>query len=64
MLFRSDLTEWRAGKLVGTVDEVREQVRTWHDLGVETLVLGVGAVPFQVSYSDDVELAIHACATA
>lgn len=61
---RGDLAEWRVGKLVGTVDEVREQVRTWRDLGVETLMLGVGAVPFQVSAPDDVELALHACVTA
>ena len=53
MLFRS-----------GTVDEVRDQVRVWAGLGVETLVLGVGAVPFQVTAPDDVELALHACVTA
>lgn len=59
-----DLSRWREGRLVGTVDEVRDQVHVWRDLGVETLVLGVGAVPFQVSAPDDVELALHACVTA
>jgi len=58
------LDQWRVGRLVGTVDEVRDQVREWRTLGVETLVLGVGAVPFQVGAPDDVELALHACVTA
>jgi alkanesulfonate monooxygenase SsuD/methylene tetrahydromethanopterin reductase-like flavin-dependent oxidoreductase (luciferase family) len=55
-----DLATFRAGRLVGTVDEVRAQVRVWEDLGVDTLILGVGAVPFQVSAPDDVELLLHA----
>ena len=58
------LERWRVGRLVGTVDEVRDQVRVWQGLGVETLMLGVGAVPFQVTAPDDVELALHACVTA
>jgi alkanesulfonate monooxygenase SsuD/methylene tetrahydromethanopterin reductase-like flavin-dependent oxidoreductase (luciferase family) len=58
-----DLATFRAGRLVGTVEEVREQVRGWEALGVDTLILGVGAVPFQVSARDDVELLLHACTT-
>ncbi|MBV8951195.1 MAG: LLM class flavin-dependent oxidoreductase [Actinobacteria bacterium] len=50
------LEDWRAGRLVGTVDEVAEQLSGWEALGVETLVLGAGAVPFQVGSLDDVEL--------
>lgn len=50
------LDEWRRGRLVGTVDEVREQVEMWADLGVETLILGVGALPFQVGSEADVDL--------
>ncbi len=51
------LDEWRAGRLVGTVDEVQEQTRVWgDDLGVETLILGVGPLPFSVSALEDVEL--------
>ena len=42
--------------MVGTVDEVRAQVREWDALGIDTLVLGVGAVPFAVTTVDDVEL--------
>jgi alkanesulfonate monooxygenase SsuD/methylene tetrahydromethanopterin reductase-like flavin-dependent oxidoreductase (luciferase family) len=59
-----DLGSFRDGRLVGTVAEVQDQVRTWEALGVETLVVGVGAVPFQVSVLDDVELVLHACVTA
>jgi len=50
------LEEWRVGRLVGTVEEVREQAAVWEALGVETLVLGVGAVPFHVGTLDDAEL--------
>jgi len=49
------LDEWRVGRLVGTVDEVREQVAGWDELGVETLILGAGALPFQAGTLDDVE---------
>ncbi|MDQ1519329.1 MAG: hypothetical protein QOI55_402, partial [Actinomycetota bacterium] len=55
-----DLDEFRRGRLVGTVDEVRAQAAVWDGLGVETLILGVGAVPFQVGALDDVELLAHA----
>src|SRR4051794_10456148 len=51
-----DLAEFRVGRLVGTVEEVREQVAGWEALGVETLIAGVGAVPFHVARRDDVEL--------
>jgi alkanesulfonate monooxygenase SsuD/methylene tetrahydromethanopterin reductase-like flavin-dependent oxidoreductase (luciferase family) len=55
-----DLDTFRQGRLVGTVDEVREQAAVWRDLGVETLVIGAGAVPFQVVDLDDVRLLAHA----
>jgi alkanesulfonate monooxygenase SsuD/methylene tetrahydromethanopterin reductase-like flavin-dependent oxidoreductase (luciferase family) len=51
----SDLDTFRAGRLVGTADQVREQVGEWEALGVDTIVLGVGALPFQVTGIDDVE---------
>jgi alkanesulfonate monooxygenase SsuD/methylene tetrahydromethanopterin reductase-like flavin-dependent oxidoreductase (luciferase family) len=54
------LAEWRQGRLVGTVEQVREQAAGWRDLGVESLVLGAGALPFQVSALDDVELLAEA----
>lgn len=58
----SSLEEWSEGRLVGTVDEVRGQAAAWAGLGIETLVLGVGSVPFAVSTPDDVELLAHALA--
>lgn len=56
------LDEWREGRLVGTVDEVREQAAAWAGLGVETLILGAGAVPFQVAALDDVTALAEALA--
>ena len=56
-----DLATFRTGRLVGTVDEVRAQVGEWEAQGVDTLILGVGAVPFQVAAPDDVELLLDAC---
>jgi len=56
----TSLDEWAVGRLVGTVDDVRAQAQEWSDLGVETLILGLGSVPFAVSAPDDVELAAAA----
>lgn len=36
------------GRLVGTVDEVLEQLRAFSELGVEEMILSVGALPFAV----------------
>ena len=57
-----DLAEFRTGKLVGTVDEVRVQISEWDGLGIDTLVLGVGVVPFQVTSADDVAMFGSLCA--
>ena len=51
-----DLDEWRVGRLVGTPEQVRTQAEEWRSLGVETIILGVGSVPFHVGALDDVEL--------
>ncbi|MDQ1439121.1 MAG: hypothetical protein QOK43_2750 [Acidimicrobiaceae bacterium] len=50
------LDEYRQGRLVGTVDQVREQVQAWADLGVTTLIACLGAVPFSVTDMDDLEV--------
>jgi len=55
-----DLAAFRNGRLVGTVEQVREQAAEWESLGVDTLIAGVGAVPFHVSSRDDVEMLGHA----
>ena len=48
------LADWRVGRLVGTVDQVQEQAAAWAELGVETIILGAGALPFQVGSPEDV----------
>ena len=54
------LEQWREGRLVGTTDQVREQAEEWAALGVETLIVGLGAVPFAVTALDDLESVAHA----
>ncbi|HET9729681.1 MAG TPA: LLM class flavin-dependent oxidoreductase [Acidimicrobiia bacterium] len=55
-----NLDEFRRGRLVGTVDEVREQLEQWRDLGIDTLVVSMGAVPFQMGAVDDLEPMLRA----
>ncbi len=50
------LEDWKVGRLVGTVEEVRAQVDEWSDLGVSRIILSPGAVPFQTAAFDDVDL--------
>ncbi|MEX2255145.1 MAG: LLM class flavin-dependent oxidoreductase [Acidimicrobiia bacterium] len=49
------LADWRVGRLVGTVEQVREQAAGWGELGVETIIVGAGALPFHVASLDDVD---------
>jgi len=58
------LEEWRTGRLVGTVAEVQDQVGAWRDLGIETLILNTGAVPFATGPDDDLELAVRTIGSA
>jgi len=55
VLDATTLDEWRVGRLVGTVEQVQEQAHEWEALGVETIVAGAGALPFQVASLDDVD---------
>ncbi|MDQ6727520.1 MAG: TIGR03619 family F420-dependent LLM class oxidoreductase [Actinomycetota bacterium] len=57
----ADLASWRTGRLVGTVDQVGEQVAAWRAIGVTSLVLCTGAVPFSVGAEEDVDLLATAC---
>jgi alkanesulfonate monooxygenase SsuD/methylene tetrahydromethanopterin reductase-like flavin-dependent oxidoreductase (luciferase family) len=50
-----DLATWRQGRLVGTVEQVAEQLATWHDLGIAEVVADLGALPFGVRALDDLE---------
>jgi alkanesulfonate monooxygenase SsuD/methylene tetrahydromethanopterin reductase-like flavin-dependent oxidoreductase (luciferase family) len=54
------LDQWRRGRLVGTVPEVREQAQEWESLGVATVIVGAGALPFQVGHLDDVVMLARA----
>ncbi len=55
------LDQWREGRLVGTPEQIREQLAGWAGLGVETVILGVGSVPFHVGDPDDVALLAEVC---
>jgi len=50
------LADWRTGRLVGTVEEVRSQLVRWKSLGVTRLIACLGALPFSVSDPDDLDL--------
>jgi alkanesulfonate monooxygenase SsuD/methylene tetrahydromethanopterin reductase-like flavin-dependent oxidoreductase (luciferase family) len=54
------LDDWREGRLVGTVEEVRDLVGAWRALGVAVLILNLGGLPFSVTDLDDLELAASA----
>jgi len=60
VLAGTTLDEWRTGRLVGTVEEVRAQVSAWRDLGVAMLIVGPGALPFSTSDPDDLDLVASA----
>lgn len=60
----TSLERWREGRLVGTVEQVREQVEGWVALGVETLIVCPGAVPFHLGDRDQVELLAAALGVA
>ena len=55
-----DLDAWRQGHLVGTPEQVREQAAAWEAAGVDTLIVGLGAVPFAATDPEDLVLAASA----
>jgi alkanesulfonate monooxygenase SsuD/methylene tetrahydromethanopterin reductase-like flavin-dependent oxidoreductase (luciferase family) len=56
----SDFDTFREGRLVGTVEQVRDQIGQWATLGVDTIICGFGAVPFQVGPVDELEMLAEA----
>ena len=56
----ASLDEYRRGRLVGTVDQVREQLAAWAETGVESLIVSLGALPFTVTGVDDLEMVASA----
>jgi probable F420-dependent oxidoreductase len=57
MLRDTSLAQWREGRLVGTVDEVAEQVAGWEAAGVAELICSLGPLPFSLSAADDLNVA-------
>jgi probable F420-dependent oxidoreductase len=47
---------WRADALVGTVDQVRERVRAFEDVGVEEIIVAPAPLPFAIPDASMVEL--------
>jgi len=64
MLDKVPLDEWRTGRLVGTVDDIAEQVAGWAQLGVAELIVSAGPLPFSVSGLDDLDVLAAALAAA
>lgn len=61
VLDRTALADWRRDRLVGTVEQVREQVGEWASVGVTSLIVCVGAVPFAVTDVGDLDTVAAAC---
>lgn len=55
MLDSVSLDQWRVGRLVGTVEEAAGQVAVWEALGVETVIVSAGPLPFSVYALDDLD---------
>ena len=50
------VNDWRADRLAGTGDEVVERIRAFADLGVEEIIVSVGAVPFALHDPEMLEM--------
>jgi len=61
ILGETTLDEWRRGRLVGTVDEVRAQLQGWAGLGVSTVIVSPRPLPFSIPDGDDLEILALAC---
>jgi alkanesulfonate monooxygenase SsuD/methylene tetrahydromethanopterin reductase-like flavin-dependent oxidoreductase (luciferase family) len=60
VLDRFTLDQWQSGRLVGTVEQVGEQAAAWAGTGVAHLISALGAVPFQSTTTDDLDLVASA----
>lgn len=56
-----ELDGWRDGHLVGTVEQVRDQVGAWAGAGVDELIVSPAAVPFALAALDDVDALAAGC---
>jgi len=64
MLDRVPLRQWRMGRLVGTPEQLAEQVAGWAALGVAELIVSAGPLPFSSSGLDDLEVLVGALQAA
>jgi probable F420-dependent oxidoreductase len=55
MLDGVSLDQWRQDRLVGTTEEVAAQVAAWEELGIESLIVSAGPLPFSVCDPDDLQ---------
>jgi probable F420-dependent oxidoreductase len=51
-----ELADWAASHLVGTPDQVVEQLRGWRERGVEQLVCNFAGIPFSVFEDEQLDL--------
>lgn len=58
------LDQWRQANLVGTPDQVAEQVALWSALGVDELIVTFGPPPFGSVGAEDLELMAEAMVVA
>jgi hypothetical protein len=56
VLTEVSLEEFRRGGLIGTVGETLHRIERLADAGVEEIIVGAGALPFQIADEEDVEL--------
>jgi probable F420-dependent oxidoreductase len=52
-----ELRDWAASRLVGTPDEVLDQLRGWEELGVEQVICSFSPLPFALFEDEQLELA-------
>src|SRR6266545_7690894 len=55
-LDRVVLAEWAASRLVGTPDQILEQLRVWEERGVEQVICSLASMPFAVFEDEQLDL--------
>jgi alkanesulfonate monooxygenase SsuD/methylene tetrahydromethanopterin reductase-like flavin-dependent oxidoreductase (luciferase family) len=58
-LDKVELAEWAATRLVGTPEDVVEQLRRWDGLGVEQVVCSFSNVPFAIFEDEQLDLLVE-----
>ncbi len=55
-LDKVELAEWAASRLVGTPDQIVEQLRVWRERGVEQVVCSLSSMPFTLFEDEQLDL--------